>query len=892
MSTIRHALNVGWQHQQAGRLAQAEQVYRHILQDDPQQADALYLLGIVGLRQGKFDQAAAALHQFLDLQPGHAEAHSNLAVALAGQQRLAEAVKHFRQSLEIDPTNADAHSNLGLARLQQNQPQEAIADFQHALRLRPDHADAQNHLGLAYLQLRRFDEAVACWRELVRQYPREPEGYHRLGIALTQQGKAGEAVTCLRHAVELNPRHPDALNHLGLALAEQEHLEQAVACFRQSLRLRGDYPDAQNNLGLALAELGQLDEAVTTLQAALRVQPHFAKAHNNLGLARIKQGRVDEAVAAYTRAIELEPDYPEAHRNRALAWLTQADFARGWPEYEWRWRCPEFKQRSFRAPRWDGSPLDGRTILIYAEQGLGDMLQFVRYLPLLKQRGATVWFECPTALLRLLEGLAGVDRLLKPMTAPEEYDVQAPLMSLPGLFGTDLTSIPADIPYLHADPQLVEAWRQELAPIREFKVGIAWHGNPKARTGKHRSFSLAQFAALARIEGVRLFSLQKGAGVEQLHEAMDRFTVIDFGNRLDEEHGPFMDSAAVMKNLDLVITLDTSLAHLAGGLGVPVWVALPFYADWRWLRDREETPWYPTMRLFRQAKPDDWEGVFARLEDALRKHLDRPVQLPPLPKLGNKLSRCRYGTMLYPPRDHFIGRSLELYGEFSEAEVALFRQLIRPGQTVVDVGANVGTHTLPLAQLVGADGRVLAFEPQRWLYYCLCANVALNDLTNVVCHEAAIGESRGSLVVPELDYAAGGNYGGLELGDVNPGGWSYTVPLERIDDLKLTQCHFIKIDVEGMEKQVLAGAVETIRRFQPLLYVEDDRREKSAELRAFLQSLGYQLFLHGPPLFNPNNFLGRRDNVFGTLISLNLFCQPPGRPLAIDPHEFSMRKVG
>jgi FkbM family methyltransferase len=323
-----------------------------------------------------------------------------------------------------------------------------------------------------------------------------------------------------------------------------------------------------------------------------------------------------------------------------------------------------------------------------------------------------------------------------------------------------------------------------------------------------------------------------------------------------------------------------------------VWVALPFYADWRWLRHREDSPWYPTMRLFRQTKPGDWEGVFARLADALRQQLGRPVELPALPKLGNKLTRCRYGTMLYPPRDQFIGRSLEVYGEFSEGEVALFRRLIQPGDTVVDVGANVGAHTLPLAQLVGASGQVLAFEPQRWLYYCLCANVALNDLTNVLCHQAALGERRGSLVVPELDYAAGGNFGGLELANVNPGGWSYTVPLERIDDLGLSRCHFLKIDVEGMEQQVLAGAVETIRRFQPLLYVEDDRRDKSAELRAFLQSLGYQLFLHQPPLFNPDNFLGRRDNVFGNLVSLNLYGHPRGRPLAIDPREFSMQNVG
>jgi FkbM family methyltransferase len=886
-----HALTQGWQHQQAGRLSQAEQVYRRVLAEQPLHADALYLLGTVCLRQGKAADAVAALRRLVQLHPDHADAHSNLGAALAAQGQLADAVEHFRQALRLDPGHADAGNNLGLALLQQERFAEAEEQFRQALRLEPHAADLHHHLGLALNHLGRHDEAVACWREVLRLRPHDGEVLNCLGVTYAQQERYDKAAACLRQALRLQPLRAEVHNNLGLALGEQYQLDDAVACFREALRLRPDFADAWNNLGLALAEQHCFDEAAAALEEALRLQPDLAKAHNNLGLVRVREGRPEAALPSYDKALWLEPDYPEAHKNRGLALLTLGDFARGWPEYEWRWRCKEFKPRPYPRPRWDGLPPEGRTLLVHAEQGLGDTLQFVRYLPLLRRRGARVLFECPTVLHRLLAGFPGADRLLDRPPAPEEYDFHVPLLSLPGLFGTDLSSIPAEIPYLAADPALVEQWRRELAGVPGFKVGIVWQGSPKHRTGWHRNIPLTHFAALARLPGVRLYSLQKGAGVEQLAEIAGQFEVVDFGDRLDEAHGAFMDSAALMKNLDLVVTLDTSLAHLAGALGVPVGVALPLYSDWRWLRDRDDSPWYPTMRLFRQTRQGDWAGVFEQIAGAVREGLDR---MTPASKArpGNKVTRCRHGTMVYPPHDRYVGRSLELYGEFSESEVALFRGLVRPGDTVLDVGANVGAHTLPLARLVGSGGRVVAFEPQRLLFYCLCANVVLNDLTNVDCRHAAVGQTSGTLDVPELDYTVEENFGGVGLGGGRPAGPSYPVPLVRIDDVPLDRCDLMKIDVEGMEREVLAGAVATIRRHRPFLYVEDDRHDRSAELRALLCSLGYELYRHHPPLFNPANFFGRPENVFGNIVSGNLYGHPSDRPLGIDLHEFHMQRLG
>ncbi|HYV36862.1 MAG TPA: hypothetical protein VE988_14230, partial [Gemmataceae bacterium] len=318
-------------------------------------------------------------------------------------------------------------------------------------------------------------------------------------------------------------------------------------------------------------------------------------------------------------AVRLNPQFAEAYFNRATPRLLQGDFLGGWADYEWRWRRPAYPPPPFRQPLWDGSPLAGKTILLWAEQGLGDTFQFIRYAPLVKERGGNVIVACQAAVTRLLRSCAGIDRLIaKENAAATDFDVYAPLMSLPAIFKTTLTTIPAAVPYLAADAKLVEHWREQLGSCAGLKIGIAWQGNPEYGNDRQRSLPLTCFEPLSRLAGVQLISLQKGPGIEQLQDVKGRWPIVDFTAKLDEAAGAFQDTAAIMSNLDLVISSDSAVAHLAGALGVPVWLALPWLPDFRWFVGRDDCPWYPTMRLFRQTQSGRWDDVFERIAQAVK----------------------------------------------------------------------------------------------------------------------------------------------------------------------------------------------------------------------------------------------------------------------------------
>jgi tetratricopeptide (TPR) repeat protein len=574
--------------------------------------------GIALAQQGRLDEAAAWFRHALTLDPNSSAAHNNLGNILSMQGSFAEAVTCYRAALGVVPNDARTWNNLSNSLRQLNELDEAIDTARRALALEPNFADAHTNLGIA-LEAKgepELEKALFHCESAVQLRPELPEAQNNLGLVYRRVNRLEDAIARCREALRLRPDFAEAYNNLGTALLRQENWDEAADCFQHALRLRPDLVMGHVNLATYFWRQDRLDEGIAHCTEALRLKPDLAAARNIIGAILLKRGKFAEARSHFDEAIRLDPEFAEARSNRAMVLLPLGELEEGWRDYEWRWKRTDFMIRPFETPIWDGAPVAGKTVLLHAEQGLGDTLQFIRYAALVKKLGARVLFACPKALLPLVSRCAGIDQLRSQEDPAPAYDAHAPLMSLPGILKTTMATIPADVPYLFADEKLIELWRRELAGFAGFKAGIAWKGNSKHAMDRQRSMPLAQFAPLA-LDGVHLLSLQKGEGTEQLAGIAGRFTVTDLSPRLDVHTGAFMDTAAVMKNLDLVITTDTAIAHLAGGLGVPVWVALPFVPDWRWLLDRADSPWYPTMRLFRQTVPGKWEDVFARMSAEL-----------------------------------------------------------------------------------------------------------------------------------------------------------------------------------------------------------------------------------------------------------------------------------
>jgi tetratricopeptide (TPR) repeat protein len=617
-------------HIQAGAFAQGEQICRQILQVEPQQVEAWHLLGMALQGCGNHQGAIDAYQRALGLQPDSVEAHQQLAQVLTAQGRRREAITHYRHALRLRPNHAEVMAQLGLVLAEEGQRDEAVVYLRQATREQPDVAQTHQNLGVALAQQGRLAESVQSLERAMQLKPDYAEAHYNLGNVLQEMGRREEAITHFRLCLQIKPNHAGACNNLGLALTETGMLAEAVVVLQQATRLQPKMKEAHNNLGLAYADLGRFDEAQACYEHALRLDSGYAEAHSNLGNAYKEQGRLEEALACYQWALWLAPDTASTQYNRSLALLQKGDYQQGWPAYEWRWRRKRTRQRPFVQPRWEGEPLAEKTILLWCEQGLGDTIQFVRYAALAKQRVGQVILECPPLLLPLLSSCPGVDQVVAEGSPLPDFDVQAPLLSLPAVCGTTMATVPAEVPYLRVEQQRVEDWRVRLEAESGLRVGVVWRGNPHHPWDRHRSVPLVCLEPLARVEGVRFISLQKGPGREQIAQAIERLTVVDLGEQLDAEGGAFVDTAAVMQVLDLVVCVDTAAAHVAGALGVPVWVALSRIADWRWLLERSDTPWYPSMRFFRQSRLGDWQEVFERMAGELSSwcKVRRPGRIP------------------------------------------------------------------------------------------------------------------------------------------------------------------------------------------------------------------------------------------------------------------------
>jgi tetratricopeptide (TPR) repeat protein len=538
------------------------------------------------------------------------------AVTLQQQGRLREAEKIYTRVLKAAPDQFDALNLLGTIKAQRGQAGEAYRLISAALKVNPSAADAWVNLGIVLHALKRDQEALESFDKALALKPRDADVLYQRGNTLLALGRAQDALAAFDEALALLPSHPQARINRGLALAGLGRHEEAIADFEAASATPPVSPAAHYNRGLSLFNLGRYAEAVAAYDRALSLAPNHVKALNNRGFALQALNRHDEALASYSRALELQKDFADAHFNQAVALLTIGDFRRGFEKYEWRWRrtgMPAKRSRYGRA-LWLGEyPLQGRTILLHAEQGLGDTIQFARYVALVAKMGAKVVLEVQPELKALMERIEGVAAVVARGEPLPPFDVHCPLGSLPLAFKTEPATIPSAGSYLAANDAHIGKWRPRLEALGRPRVAIAWSGNPEHMNDRNRSIPLSRLAPLWSAEPARFFAVQREmrSGDAELLAQEPRVTQI--GTELDD----FADTAAVFALVDLVITVDTSVAHLAGAMGRPVWILVPFSPDWRWTLSGESSRWYPSARLFRQPSLGDWDPVIARVQGEL-----------------------------------------------------------------------------------------------------------------------------------------------------------------------------------------------------------------------------------------------------------------------------------
>ncbi len=600
-----------WALHQQGRLAEARALYLQVLAADAQNVNGLHLLGVMSLQVGRFEDAAGLIARAIAVHPGDASIYVNRGLALLNLGRAGGAAASLGRAVALDAGHADAHYNRGGALQALGRLGEALAGYGRALALDPGRAEALHNRAATGHALGREGDALAGFDRALAVGPQLAESHYGRGNALKDLRRGEAARASYERAIALRPDYADAFGNRGTALKEMGRTAAALVSYDRALALAPGSADAHYNRGLAHQESRRGAEALAGYARALALKPDHAEALYNRGLVLHEAKRLKEAVAGYDRAIAIRPDYAEARFNDALALLLAGDFRRGWPLYEWRWKLEPLSsaRRDFPQPLWLGAePLKGRAILLHSEQGFGDTLQFCRYAAPVAALGARVIMEVRQELAALLQGLVGVAQFVAQGAALPAFDVHCPLMSLPLALGTEIGAIPGRQAYLRSDPERVAAWAERLGAPTRRRIGIVWSGSVIQRNNHNRRAGLA--ALLERMPaGCEIVSLQKEV------EGADRVT-LDANprvRRFGEAVADFADTAALCELMDLVVSVDTSVAHLSGALGRPTWVLVSYEADWRWGLDRDDSPWYGSLRLYRQGADRDWTPVLERV---------------------------------------------------------------------------------------------------------------------------------------------------------------------------------------------------------------------------------------------------------------------------------------
>ena len=565
--TAATLLEAGVDHHRAGRLAEAEACYQQMLAAEPDHADALHLLGVIASQVRRADLAVVLIGRAIELNERNPIYFCNLGNALQELRRFDEELASYERALALKPDYAEAFNNRGVTLQELKRADEALASFDKALALKPDYAEAFNFRGNALqLALKRHDEALASYDQALALKPDYVDAVNNRGVALRGLQRFDEALASYDQVLALKPDHAEAFSNRGIALEALQRFDEALASYDKALALKPEYPEAFNNRGNVLRALRRFDEALASYHKAVALKPGYAEAFSNCGVTLQELRRFDEALASYETAQALEPDYAEAHWNESVTRLLTGDFDRGWIKNEWRWKLNSVAsaKRGFAQPLWLGDgAVEGKTILLHSEQGLGDTIQFGRYVPLLVARGARVILQVDEPLLQLMSGVDGVSLCISTAEVPPDFDLHCPLLSLPLVFGTRLESIPSAVPYLRV-PAHTKDWEARLGPKGRPRIGLVWSGNPRHENDLNRSTSLDVMSRLFDVAAT-FVSLQKDVRTGDEAALNARSDLLDLGGSLET----FSDTAALISHLDLVISVDTSVAHLAGALRPP-----------------------------------------------------------------------------------------------------------------------------------------------------------------------------------------------------------------------------------------------------------------------------------------------------------------------------------
>ena len=603
-------------HQQ-GQFKDAQNIYENILKIQPMHFDALQLLGVLFAQKNCYKKAVELIGKALKINPNHVIANNNLGIALRELKQIDVAMHHFNKAVNLDPNYLEALQNLANVQFELGFFDLAIRSFDKLIQIKCDDALAHNQRGIALMELSQFDQALESYKIAISIQPDMVEAHNNRGIALQRLGKFEVAMASFDEAIGLKPDYAEAYCNRGIVLQALMKGDEAIASFEMAIHLRPDYAEAYNNLGNIFQDLKQFERAMVYRDKALSLQPNFEDAIYNKASLLFLLNKVDSAIELFDKVLDSKPNYSNAWWNKSLALLAKGNLDFGWPLFEWRYLAVKgLNKRFFNQPRWTGAEsLIDKVILLYSEQGLGDTIQFCRYTKLVSNLGARVILEVPKPLNALLGNLEGVFQLVEQGVDLPAFDYHCPLMSLPLAFQTNLESIPAPISYIQSLQFKVNFWQNRLGKKIKPRVGLVWSGNPKHKNDQNRSVSLAEWIPWLP-DGYEYISLQKELSSKDRIILDDNPGIISFADDLKD----FVDTAGLVECLDLVISVDTSVAHLSGALGKQTWILLPFTPDWRWMLERSDSPWYPSVKLYRQQVIDNWVGVFKKIKiDLLNK---------------------------------------------------------------------------------------------------------------------------------------------------------------------------------------------------------------------------------------------------------------------------------